>query len=149
MPDSAEESQKAHPTQIRPHDLGPSSRINVAPVHGWRHRYKTVGMEAGIPQRVLDAIQGHAARTASYGYGEVTRVQTAHAHPVAWPRAGSIVDTNVAWRICRSLDGASCLCSERGAFGVRRFCVDGASSQNASAPTSSNLGRGARLGSIR
>jgi hypothetical protein len=47
MPDSAEESQKAHPTQIRPHDLGPSSRINVAPVHGWRHRYKTVGDGGG------------------------------------------------------------------------------------------------------
>ena len=24
---------------------------NVAPMHGWRHRYKTVGMEAGIPTR--------------------------------------------------------------------------------------------------
>jgi integrase len=45
---------------------------NVAPNHGWRHRFKTVGMEAGIPQRVLDAIQGHAPRTASDGYGEVT-----------------------------------------------------------------------------
>jgi hypothetical protein len=22
---------------------------NVAPMHGWRHRFKTVGMEAGIP----------------------------------------------------------------------------------------------------
>jgi integrase len=45
---------------------------NVAPLHGLRHRFKTVGMEAGIPQRVLDAIQGHAPRTASDGYGEVT-----------------------------------------------------------------------------
>jgi integrase len=34
---------------------------NVAPMHGWRHRFKTVGMEAGIPTRILDAIQGHAA----------------------------------------------------------------------------------------
>jgi integrase len=37
---------------------------NVAPMHGFRHRFKTVGMEAGISTRVLDAIQGHAARTA-------------------------------------------------------------------------------------
>jgi integrase len=44
----------------------------VLPNHGWRHRFKTVGMEAGIPPRILDAIQGHAARTASDGYGDVT-----------------------------------------------------------------------------
>ena len=43
---------------------------NVAPLHGLRHRFKTVGMEAGISTRVLDAIHGHAPRTASDGYGE-------------------------------------------------------------------------------
>jgi integrase len=45
---------------------------NVAPMHGFRHRFKTVGMEAGVSTRVLDAIQGHAARTAGDGYGDVT-----------------------------------------------------------------------------
>ena len=45
---------------------------NVAPMHGWRHRFKTVGMEAGIATRVLDAIQGHAARTSAETYGDVT-----------------------------------------------------------------------------
>jgi integrase len=45
---------------------------NVAPMHGLRHRFKTVGMEAGVPTRVLDAIQGHSPRTAAEGYGEVT-----------------------------------------------------------------------------
>lgn len=45
---------------------------NVAPNHGWRHRLKTVGMEAGIDTRILDAIQGHAPKTTSEGYGEVT-----------------------------------------------------------------------------
>ena len=45
---------------------------NAAPTHGWRHRFKTIGMEAGIPNRVLDAIQGQAPRTAAEGYGEVT-----------------------------------------------------------------------------
>jgi integrase len=45
---------------------------NVAPTHGFRHRFKTVGMDCGIPTRILDAIQGHAARTAGDGYGDVT-----------------------------------------------------------------------------
>ncbi|WP_245486054.1 DUF6538 domain-containing protein [Mesorhizobium sp. M7A.F.Ca.US.010.02.1.1] len=45
---------------------------NVAPNHGWRHRFKTIGMEAGIPPRILDAIQGQAARTVADTYGEVT-----------------------------------------------------------------------------
>jgi integrase len=45
---------------------------NVAPNHGWRHRFKTVGMEAGISTRILDAIQGHAPRTAGDNYGDVT-----------------------------------------------------------------------------
>ncbi|MCW6511918.1 DUF6538 domain-containing protein [Lichenifustis flavocetrariae] len=44
----------------------------VAPNHGWRHRFKTVGMEAGIPLRILDAIQGHAPRSVSDSYGDVT-----------------------------------------------------------------------------
>lgn len=45
---------------------------NVAPNHGWRHRFKTVGMAAGIETRYLDAIQGHAPRTEGDDYGDVT-----------------------------------------------------------------------------
>ena len=45
---------------------------NLQPNHGWRHRLKTVGREAGIDPRVLDAIQGHAARTAGDSYGDIT-----------------------------------------------------------------------------
>jgi integrase len=46
---------------------------NVAPNHGWRHRFKTVGMDAGIDHRILDAIQGHApGDTVGGQYGEVT-----------------------------------------------------------------------------
>jgi integrase len=45
---------------------------NVAPMHGFRHRFKTVGMEAGVSTRILDAIQGHAAGTAGDSYGDVT-----------------------------------------------------------------------------
>lgn len=44
----------------------------VAPNHGWRHRFKTVGREAGADGRVLDAICGHAGRTAGENYGDVT-----------------------------------------------------------------------------
>lgn len=44
----------------------------VQPNHAWRHRFKTKGHELGIGARILDAIQGHAARTASDNYGDVT-----------------------------------------------------------------------------
>ncbi|MCJ2127594.1 hypothetical protein MKK51_01810 [Methylobacterium sp. E-045] len=44
----------------------------VAPNHAWRHHFKTIGGEAGMGDRVLDAIQGHAPRTAGDAYGEVT-----------------------------------------------------------------------------
>jgi integrase len=45
---------------------------NVAPNHGWRHRFKTIGMEVGIDHRVLDAIQGQVPRAVSETYGDVT-----------------------------------------------------------------------------
>jgi hypothetical protein len=45
---------------------------HVDPSHGWRHRFKTVGIDEQIEMRVLDAIQGHAPRNISEGYGEVT-----------------------------------------------------------------------------
>ena len=45
---------------------------HVDPSHGWRHRFKTVGIDEGVEMRVLDAIQGHAPRNISEGYGEVT-----------------------------------------------------------------------------
>ncbi|QLH73979.1 tyrosine-type recombinase/integrase [Rhodopseudomonas palustris] len=45
---------------------------NVDPSHGWRHRFKTVGIDEQVEMRVLDAIQGHAPRNISEGYGEVT-----------------------------------------------------------------------------
>lgn len=44
----------------------------VQPNHGWRHRFKTVGEEEGISRRTLDAIQGHAGKTAGDDYGDVT-----------------------------------------------------------------------------
>jgi hypothetical protein len=44
----------------------------VQPNHGWRHRFKTNGQEEGIADRTLDAIQGHAGKTAGDDYGDVT-----------------------------------------------------------------------------
>lgn len=46
--------------------------LDVDPNHGWRHRFKTVGIELDLHPRVIDAIQGHGARTAGEDYGDVT-----------------------------------------------------------------------------
>lgn len=48
------------------------SDANVQPNHGWRHTFKTIGREAGIQDRVLDAITGHAPRTEGDKYGGAT-----------------------------------------------------------------------------
>lgn len=44
----------------------------VQPNHGWRHRLKTIARSLGLDHRVVDAIQGHAPRTAGEDYGDVT-----------------------------------------------------------------------------
>ncbi|MEO9630979.1 MAG: DUF6538 domain-containing protein [Sulfitobacter sp.] len=44
----------------------------VQPNHAWRHRLKTQCRELGVSDRVADAIQGHAGRTAADDYGDVT-----------------------------------------------------------------------------
>ncbi len=46
----------------------------VQPNHGWRHALKTTGREVEIDSRILDAITGHAGRTAGDDYGDVTIV---------------------------------------------------------------------------
>jgi integrase len=45
---------------------------NVKPLHGFRHRFKTVGREAGIEDSVLDAICGHAPSSVGGAYGAVS-----------------------------------------------------------------------------
>lgn len=45
---------------------------DIQPCHGWRHRFKTIGIELGISERVIDAIQGHAGRRSADNYGDVT-----------------------------------------------------------------------------
>lgn len=44
----------------------------VQPNHGWRHLFKSRCIEAGTPERVADAIQGHAARSVGQSYGSVS-----------------------------------------------------------------------------
>jgi integrase len=44
----------------------------IDPCHAFRHRFKTIGLDAGIDSRVLDAICGHAPKTVGAGYGEVS-----------------------------------------------------------------------------
>jgi integrase len=51
-------------SKLRPEGLQPN--------HAWRHRLKTQCRELGISDRVVDAIQGHSARTSSDNYGDVT-----------------------------------------------------------------------------
>lgn len=59
--------------------------VNVAPNHGWRHRFKTVGIEAGIEHRILDAIQGQSSRNVAESYGDVT-IKTQAAAMTRFPR---------------------------------------------------------------
>jgi hypothetical protein len=43
---------------------------NVAPNHGWRHRFKTEGRAAKMDWRNLDAIQGHLDTSQGFKYGD-------------------------------------------------------------------------------
>ena len=49
----------------------------VSPNHAWRHRFKTVAREIGVSDRIVDAICGHAGRTAGDDYGDVTVIAKA------------------------------------------------------------------------
>lgn len=51
--------------------------IGVQPSHAWRHRFKTLARDIGADSRVVDAIQGHAGRTASDDYGDVSLIAKA------------------------------------------------------------------------
>lgn len=44
----------------------------IQPNHAWRHRFKTTARDVDIPQRYMDAIQGHDDGSASADYGENT-----------------------------------------------------------------------------
>lgn len=73
--DSAKYEQKSKQASnqladwLRKNELCPEG---MQPNHAWRHRLKTQCRELGISDRVVDAIQGHAGRTAGDAYGDVT-----------------------------------------------------------------------------
>ncbi len=50
----------------------------LSPNHAWRHTFKARGFRAGIAEKVLDAIVGHAPATVGRGYGEPTLVDKAN-----------------------------------------------------------------------
>ncbi|WP_152047172.1 site-specific integrase [Aureimonas psammosilenae] len=50
----------------------PAMPSEMEPQYAWRHRFKTLGDDLDIKARVVDAIQGHAPRTAGETYGDVS-----------------------------------------------------------------------------
>ena len=48
------------------------TRTEVQPHHGWRHLFKTVGLECEVQKRVLDAFALHEGDTVSDRYGDAT-----------------------------------------------------------------------------
>lgn len=50
----------------------------VQPNHAWRHRLKSIARTHRFDPRVVDAIQGHAPRTSSDDYGDVSVTAMAH-----------------------------------------------------------------------
>jgi integrase len=41
----------------------------IAPIHSWRHTFKLIAERAGIPERLSDAITGHATASIGRSYG--------------------------------------------------------------------------------
>jgi integrase len=62
----------------------------VSPNHGWRHTFKAVGRRAGISEKVLDDICGHAAASAGQEYGR-TMLEDMAAALSKFPRYSSRV----------------------------------------------------------
>lgn len=44
----------------------------VSPNHGWRHRFRSVAIEAGVSESVIDALCGWAPRNVGGRYGSVS-----------------------------------------------------------------------------
>ncbi|WP_369805412.1 recombinase XerD [Sphingobium sp. EM0848] len=58
---------------------------DIKPNHAWRHLFKTLSADAGIEERVADAIQGHAPGTTGRKYGKIS-VQAKAAALERFPR---------------------------------------------------------------
>ncbi len=57
----------------------------IQPNHAWRHRFRTVALNANIAPEYIRAIQGHAGGTAAESYGEYT-VETLYREVCKLPR---------------------------------------------------------------
>ena len=51
----------------------------VSPNHAWRRTFKAIGFRCGIPEKVIDAIVGHAPASVGRAYGEPTLADKAAA----------------------------------------------------------------------
>lgn len=61
----------------------------VQPNHGWRHRFKTLARDVGIPLEYVDAIQGHEDGRAAAAYGDNT-VKALKREIERFPRQGVV-----------------------------------------------------------
>jgi integrase len=69
--------RKARSVKAREHVAAWVRNIGVndpelSPNHAWRHSFKAIGFRAGISEKVLDAIVGHAPASVGRAYGEPT-----------------------------------------------------------------------------
>jgi integrase len=60
------------------HEVGITDK-RIKPTHSWRHRFKSISREAGIPEEIHDAITGHTNGSVSRDYGSVTIAAMAQA----------------------------------------------------------------------
>lgn len=67
---------------------------NVAPNHGWRHRFKTVSRRAKMDRFIVHAIQGYAIETEGDDYGEV-EVEVMHHEIIKHPRYAVVAAVTV------------------------------------------------------
>lgn len=62
---------------------------NVQPNHGWRHRFTKVWIEAGLPERTMDYIEGHAPVNVSRrSYSADNTVKAQAMYLARFPRQG-------------------------------------------------------------
>ncbi|BDW83730.1 integrase [Erythrobacter sp. Dej080120_24] len=52
---------------------------DIKPNHAWRHTFKSLSYDAGIEERLVDAIQGHAPKTTGRAYGSPSLAAKAEA----------------------------------------------------------------------
>jgi integrase len=76
-PDDPTNPRKPRYTKTREHIAAWVRNLSVddpelSPNHAWRHTFKATGFRCGIPEKVLDAIVGHAPASVGRAYGEPT-----------------------------------------------------------------------------